>query len=467
MIEKQNIHFVGIGGIGMSAIAEVLHEKKFKISGSDINDNLITKRLKSKGLKIFNKHQPNNLKNVDIVVHSSAIKKSNIEILEAQRKKIPIYSRAMMLAEVMRLKKSITIAGSHGKTTITSLIACILEDAGIDPTIINGGIINGIDANAKLGNGEWIVAEADESDGSFTMLPSTVGVINNIDFEHVDFYKDIEEVKKAFIKYAKNIPFYGFISINIDNNNVRAILGKLKQKKLLTYGFSKNSDFQALNIKTKRINENFYSIFDIKINLKKMYTLKNIMIPLLGSHNILNAVCAYSISKGLQLSDTSIKKSLKNFKGVRRRFSIIFKNKNNMIIDDYAHHPAEINVTLKALKSITRNKLISVFEPHRYSRVKELKKEFINSFLLSDIIFVLPIYNASEKIDPSITNNKICMLLKKKYTRKVVIPLDGKVNDNKTISDYFANGDNIIFLGAGQSSKKALKFSEFIKSNAK
>jgi len=467
MIDKQNIHFIGIGGIGMSAIAEVLHEKKFKISGSDINTNLITKRLKKKGLKIFNKHHANNLKNVDIIVHSSAVKKSNIEILEAKKKNIPIYTRAMMLAEVMRLKKSITIAGSHGKTTITSLIASILEDAGTDPTIINGGIINGIDANAKLGNGEWIVAEADESDGSFTMLPSTVGVINNIDFEHVDFYNDIDEIKKAFIEYAKNVPFFGFIAINIDNENVRAIITKLKQKKLITYGFSDNSDFQALNIKTQRIENIYYSIFDIKINLKKKYTLKNIMIPLLGSHNILNAVCAYSIAKGLKIPDKIIKKTFKNFKGVKRRFSIIFKNKNNMIIDDYAHHPAEINVTLKALRSITKNKLISVFEPHRFSRVREMQLEFVKSFQLSDIVFVLPIYNAGEKMDPLITNDKICTLLKRKYKMKVIVPLSGKVRDNKTICDYISNGDNIIFLGAGQSSKKALKFSEFIKNNVK
>ena len=269
LAKKEVIHFIGIGGIGMSAIAEVLHGKKFNITGSDITKNLITKRLKQKGLKIFNKHEPKNIKDADIVVYSSAIKQSNVEILEEKKKNIPIYSRAMMLAEVMRLKNSITISGSHGKTTTTSLISNILEDSGLDPTIINGGIINGINANAKLGKGEWIVAEADESDGSFKMLPSTVGVINNIDFEHVDFYKNIEEIKQAFVDYAQNIPFYGFISINIDDENVKSIKTKIKRKKIITYGFSKDSNYQPCNLRIERKNNKYYSIFDIIINQKK------------------------------------------------------------------------------------------------------------------------------------------------------------------------------------------------------
>ena len=239
MFEKQNIHFVGIGGIGMSAIAEVLHRKGFTVSGSDLKENSITARLRKKGIKIFKKHSSNNIKKVGIIVHSSAIKKSNIEIKTAKKKKIPIYTRAMMLSEVMRLKPSITIAGSHGKTTTTSLIASILEFAGFDPTIINGGIINDINTNAKLGSGEWIVAEADESDGSFTMLPSTIGVINNIDLEHLDYYRNIEEIKTSFVEYSKNIPFYGFLSINIDDSNVRSILKKIEKKNNIYVWFFK------------------------------------------------------------------------------------------------------------------------------------------------------------------------------------------------------------------------------------
>ncbi len=465
MIEKQNIHFIGIGGIGMSAIAEVLHGKKFNITGSDITKNLITKRLKQKGLKIFNKHEPKNIKDADIVVYSSAIKKSNVEILEAKKKNIPIYSRAMMLAEVMRLKNSITISGSHGKTTTTSLISNILEDSGLDPTIINGGIINGINANAKLGKGEWIVAEADESDGSFKMLPSTVGVINNIDFEHVDFYKNIEEIKQAFVDYAQNIPFYGFISINIDDENVKSIKTKIKRKKIITYGFSKDSNYQPFNLRIERKNNKYYSIFDIIINQKKKYKLKDVMIPLLGSHNVLNAVCAYSIAKGLQIPDTKIKNSLRKFKGVKRRFSIIFNNAKNMVIDDYAHHPAEIEVTLKSLKSITKKKLIVIFEPHRFSRVKKMILDFIKSFQKSDIIFVLPIYSANEKNNSKINNKYICKLLKKQYKNKEILPILGKPYYFKVISKYISNGDNIIFLGAGQSSNLALKFTEFLKTH--
>ena len=271
MLKKRNVHFIGIGGIGMSAIAEILHSKGFKVTGSDITDNIIIKRLKKKGIKVFSKHAKQNIRNVDIVVYSSAVKFSNIEIKSAIKKKIPLYSRAMMLADVMRLKSSITVSGSHGKTTSTSLISCILERANFDPTIINGGIINGIGANAKLGNGEWIVAEADESDGSFTMLPSTIGVINNIDLEHLDYYKNLDDIKASFIKYANNIPFYGFLSINIDDKNIFNIFDKINHKQIYTYGFSKKANFSAANVQIIKKNNTFFLASISLIILKKKF----------------------------------------------------------------------------------------------------------------------------------------------------------------------------------------------------
>ncbi len=464
MLKKRNVHFIGIGGIGMSAIAEILHGKGFNVSGSDINDNLIIKRLRKKGIKIFSRHTHQNVINADIVVYSSAIKFSNLEIKSALKKKIPLYSRAMMLADVMRLKSSITVSGSHGKTTSTSLISSILEGANFDPTIINGGIINEIGANAKLGKGEWIVAEADESDGSFTMLPSTIGVINNIDLEHLDFYKNMDEIKASFIKYASNIPFYGFLSINIDDKNILSILNKLNHKQIYTYGFSTKANFRASNLQIIKENNTFFSCFDIINNIEKR-VLKKVLIPLIGNHNVLNTLAAYSISKGLKINDSVIKKALKNFQGVKRRFSVIYHDSNNMVIDDYAHHPKEIEVTLNALKKVTDNKLIAVFEPHRFSRINELKEGFIDSFHNADIIFILPIYTAGEKSIKKINNFEISKLLKKKYINKIISPIDGTKSSFNQIKKVISSNDNIIFLGAGYSSRLAEAFTTFIKKN--
>ena len=465
MFEKKKIHFVGIGGIGMSAIAEILFKKKFIVTGSDINKNLITKRLSRNGIKVFYKHSSNNIIDSDIVVYSSAIKSSNIEIKTAKKKKIPLYSRAMMLAEVMRLKPSITVSGSHGKTTTTSLIASILLNSGCDPTIINGGIINNINANAKLGDGQWIVVEADESDGSFTMLPSTVGVINNIDFEHVDFYKNIKEVKNSFIKYAERIPFYGFLAINNDDNNIRSILNKIKQTKIFTYGLSKSSNFYAENIKTIKKENDFYTCFDIVSNFRKKNSTKNFLVPLIGNHNVLNSLCAYTVAKGLKISDFQIKKALREFKGVKRRFSIIHQNNKNMIIDDYAHHPREISVTLEALKSITTGKLITIFEPHRYSRIKNLISEFVKSFQCADMIFILPVYQAGEKVNKNINSVYLSKIFRNKYKNKIIDPVINQDSFFKNLNKIISNGDNIIFLGAGKSSKVANSFKENLKKN--
>ena len=463
MFTKKHIHFVGIGGIGMSAIAQVLYQKGFKVSGSDISENLITKKLKKK-IKIFYSHNPSNVNNADILVHSSAINRNNAEIKSALKKKIPIFSRAMMLAEIMRLKSSITVAGSHGKTTTTSIIASILEYSGYDPTILSGGLINGLEINAKLGKGEWIVAEADESDGSFVFLPSTIGVINNIDFEHVDYYKNIKDLKKSFLKYVNNIPFYGFIALGIDSKNVNEIKQKIHGKKIVTFGLSNHADFKAINIKTLKKKESFFTSFDLEDKFQKKI-IKNFVVPLLGEHNIKNILASISITRGLKIPYSKIKQSLKNFEGVKRRFSIIYRKNNNLVIDDYAHHPVEISSTITSLRSITKKKIITVFEPHRYSRLSEMFEQFLNSLSKSDEIFILPVYNAGEKKINKIDSSYLFNKLRKKYKNKYIYLSSDIKKTFNVLKKNISPGDNVIFLGAGLSSRFAYNFSDFLLKN--
>ena len=462
MFKKKHIHFVGIGGIGMSGIAQVLHKKGFKVSGSDLSDNLIVKKLRKK-MKIFNSHKANNINHADIVVYSSAIKKNNIEMLTAKKLKIPVFSRAKMLAQVMRLKPSITIAGSHGKTTTTSLIASILETSKMDPTILSGGIINSLEINAKLGKGDWIVAEADESDGSFMFLPSTIGVINNIDLEHVDYYKSMKHLKDSFLKYSENIPFYGFISLGIDCKNVREIKKKIYGKKILTYGLSKKCNYSVTNIKIIKKNNTYLSSFDLIENFEKKRILKNFISPLLGEHNIKNILGSISVSRGLKISYPKIKKALKSFSGVKRRFTILYKSKNNLIIDDYAHHPIEISETLKSLRQITRKEIISIFEPHRYSRISAMIYDFIHCFKNSNQIFILPVFSAGEKKINKVDSAFFYKKLREEYTdKKVYLSEHDEVFFDK-LKEKIIPGNNIIFLGAGLSSKTANKFKKFLK----
>mgnify|MGYP001459253835 CR=1 FL=1 len=462
MFKKKHIHFIGIGGIGMSGIAQILHKKGFKVSGSDLSENVIVKKLRKK-IKVFSSHKADNINNADIIVYSSAIKKNNIEILTAKKLKIPVYSRATMLAQVMRLKASITVAGSHGKTTTTSLIASIFESSGMDPTILSGGIINSLEINAKLGKGEWIVAEADESDGSFTFLPSTIGVINNIDLEHVDYYKNIKHLKDSFLKYSENIPFYGFISLGIDCKNVREVKKKIYGKKIITFGLSQKCNYSATNIKIIKKSNSYLTSFDLIENFEKKKILRKFLTPLLGDHNIKNILASISVSRGLKISYPKIKKALKEFSGVKRRFSILHKSKHNLIIDDYAHHPVEIEETLKSLKQITKNEIISIFEPHRYSRISAMIDEFINCFKYSNYIFILPVFSAGEKIINSIDSAFFYEKLRKKYSNKSVYLSEPNKKLFDTLKKKMTTGNNIIFLGAGLSSKTANEFKSYLK----
>ncbi|PPR17090.1 MAG: UDP-N-acetylmuramate--L-alanine ligase [Alphaproteobacteria bacterium MarineAlpha9_Bin3] len=447
------IHFIGIGGIGMSGIAEILFNLGYKVSGSDITKSSNVDRLKKMGIKIFIGQKSKNIDNVSIIVISSAIKEDNVELVAGALNKIPIVRRADMLAELMRFKKSISIGGSHGKTTTTSFISSLLEGAKLDPTVVNGGIIEAYGTNARLGKSDWMVVEADESDGTFIKLPSTYVVITNIDREHIDFYKTFDNLNRAFRNFVENIPFYGIAFICIDSPDAENLCKDIKYRKLITYGFNKKSDLLVSNVKVL----NYLTYFDITIkkgNLSKNKLIKNLAIPIPGEHNIRNALAAVAVALELGITEKVIKDSLLNFKGVERRFSFVGSLKNIKIIDDYAHHPTEIKNTLKAAKLLCKGKLIVVFEPHRYTRLIDLYDEFINSFSDADYLYVTKIYSAGEKKIKDI-NEKIIVNSIKKNGHKNVYCFKDENYMEVELSKIATSKDFIIFLGAGSISKKA------------
>ena len=447
------IHLIGIGGIGMSSIAEVLMNLGYKITGSDIASNKNVERLKSLGIKIFIGQNAKNINQASIVVISSAIKKDNLELKAAYLKRIPVIRRADMLAELMRLKKSISIGGSHGKTTTTSMISAILDSAKFDPTVVNGGIIEAYGSNARLGKGEWMVVEADESDGTFTRLPSNYVVVTNIDKEHLDFYGDESALINAFRYFVESIPFYGVAFLCIDDYKTNKLFRDIKYRKLISFGFSNKANIRATNM----IVKNGLTFFDVEVG--KSYrvenkTIKSISISMPGKHNVRNALASIALALELGINHKVIKKTLREFKGVERRFSIIGKKNGVTFIDDYAHHPTEIKSVLEAAKSICKGKLIAIFEPHRYSRVESLFDEFSISFHDADILFVTDIYEAGERNTRGITKNKIVNSIISSGNKDV-----RKLKNYENLADTLYNLTNIedyvIFLGAGSISKNA------------
>ena len=444
--QKELIHFVGIGGIGMSGLALVMKNLGFRIQGSDQNKNKNTIVCSRSGIKVFIGHSKKNIKNSTILVKSSAIKDNNYEIKYAKSKKIPIYSRADVLADVVSLKKNIIITGSHGKTTTTSLVSKILTDQKLDPTIINGGVINSFKSNAKLGKGEWAILEADESDGSFLKLPINYSVITNIDYEHLDFYKNFKNLENSFSKFIEKTPPTGKAIVCIDDKNIKKILTIVKNKNILTYGQSKRANYQISNIRYK-ID---YSIFDLSYkNFKKKKKIKNIHLKLLGRHNVLNAAAAISVCINLGVNINIIKKSLKKFSGVQRRMTKIFTKNQNEFYDDYAHHPTEIKSILEGVKNVYKNKnVISVFEPHRYSRVLSLKKEFARSFRNSDIVLLCPLYEAGERKNPKYNQTKFAKSISTLSNVQVVV-IKSQNELNKFIKSNLKNNEIVIGMGAG------------------
>ena len=397
LAKTEIIHFVGIGGIGMSGLSLIMKGMGFNVQGSDISSNKNIDRLKKHKIKITIKHLKKNIDKATILVISSAIKKNNPELIEAKRKDLPVYRRGEMLAHIVSLTKNIVVTGSHGKTTTTSLLASIFSKTKLDPTIINGGVLNSLKNSAKLGKSDWCILEADESDGSFIHIPPTYSIVTNIDREHMDFYKSMNDLRNLFVKFINKVPSFGKSFICIDDKNNLALLKELKIKNYYTYGTNPKSQFYIKNIKQYKEHSE-YDLF-IKLPGKKNILIDKIKIPLLGTHNIRNSTAAAAVASTIGISKLVIKKGLKEFKGVQRRFNKIFTYRETNFYDDYAHHPTEIREVLNGVRAaFKKDEIICVFQPHRISRLKDLKKEFSQSFKKADIVILCPVYTAGEKM---------------------------------------------------------------------
>lgn len=440
-IKYRVVHFVGIGGIGMSGIAEILHNLNYEVTGSDIKESDTTRRLRSLGIKVFIGHDPENLGQPHVVVISSAVSPDNPEIIAARQRAIPVIPRAEMLAELGRLKYAILVAGAHGKTTTTSFLATILAEGGLDPTVVIGGKLKAIGSNARLGQGDFIVAEADESDGSFLKLNPTVAVVTNIDREHLDFFKNVEELKKAFIKFINKVPFYGTSVICVENEHIIEIMPKLERKNI-TYGFSEQADVYPSNISRFERNMSF------EVFIRGRY-LDFFTIPIPGEHNVLNSLAAIAVGMELQIPVSVIKRALQNFSGIQRRFELKGEHRGVRIFDDYGHHPTEIKATLKAAKgSYEKNRLVVIFQPHRYTRTRDLIDDFAGCFDNADSLYLMDIYPAGEKPIEGVHSEVLYRKLKNHGFRDAVYISDRGELVNQVVSKL-REGDIIITLGAG------------------
>ncbi|MBL7082612.1 MAG: UDP-N-acetylmuramate--L-alanine ligase [Candidatus Aminicenantes bacterium] len=435
-----HIHMIGIGGTGMNGIAEVLLNMDYKISGSDITDTEVTKRLTSLGAKISIGHKAEKVEGADVVVVSSAIKEGNVEVEEARRRKIPVIPRAEMLAELMRMKYGIAVAGSHGKTSTTSMIAKVLESGGFDPTIIVGGRLNTIGAHAKLGEGDFIVAEADESDRSFLYLSPFIAVLTNLDDEHLDQYRTIDEIKKTFVDFANKVPFYCPIVLCLDNPNIQALIPSL-DRRIINYGLSAQADIFA---RDKQFKE-FSSTSNLYWKGKKLGKLK-LNVP--GTHNIYNAMAAVAVGLDLDIPLHHILEALESYEGTGRRFELIKKVNNIMIIEDYAHHPTEIKATLEAATRGWTRRIMAVFQPHRFSRLSLLMKSFATSFNQADVLIITEIYPAGEKPIPGVSGKVLYEEIEQLGHKNVVFEPDMKKIPS-AVGKAAQRGDIILVLGAG------------------
>jgi len=445
--QKEIIHFIGMGGIGMSGLAQIMKIMGFKVQGSDISMNRNIENCKKLGIKFFKGQKKKNIKDATILVKSSAIKSNNLEVREAKRRKLPIYERVEILSNIVSLKKNIIVSGSHGKTTTTSLVSKILLKSRLDPTIINGGVINSIKNNAKHGKGDWAVLEADESDGSFLKLPINYSIVTNIDKEHIEYYKSYKNLENCFIKFINKTPPIGKCIICIDDKNIKKLKNKIKTKNILTYGFSSSSDYQIIKPEYNIKNCKFDLI--VKNFLGKKITIKNIVLNLIGKHNILNSVAAISVCLNLGIKIKVIKKALSKFTGVQRRMTKIFEKNENEFYDDYAHHPTEIYSVLEGIKKVANNKKItSVFQPHRFSRVNLLKKEFSKSFKFSDRVILCPVYAAGEKNNKKFDLIKFGKMISSNSNVDVII-INNEENFKNFFKKHLIRNEIIIGMGAG------------------
>ena len=446
----KHIHFIGIGGSGMNGIAQVLLNQGFIITGSDLKESPTVDNLKNMGAKVFIGHKPENVSGADVVVYSSAVKEDNVELLRAKELGIPTIPRGEMLAELMRFKYGIAISGSHGKTTTTSMVGTILGKTGLDPTVVIGGKLEAYGSNARLGRGEFLVTEADESDGSFLKLTPTIVSINNIDVEHLGFYKDLEDIKKAFIDFANKVPFYGAVALNIDDENTRSIYPHI-EKKVIRFGLSEDADIRGHDLKLVDGRYRF-----------KVNNLGEIHLSIPGKHSVYNALAAISIALEMEVPFCVIKESLENFKNASRRFEIKH-DRDVTVIDDYAHHPTEIKATLSAAKELYPDRrIITVFQPHRYSRVSSLFEEFSKSFDIPDITYITEIYSAGELPLNGISGKALSEETKRKSGKDVFFCEDIE-KCFKAIKNIVKKGDVILVLGAGSITKLSNMLADYFK----
>ncbi|TCS62195.1 UDP-N-acetylmuramate--L-alanine ligase [Varunaivibrio sulfuroxidans] len=447
------IHFVGIGGIGMSGIAEVLHNLGYKVQGSDQAEGANVVRLRALGIAVAIGHREENLGDCGVVVISSAVKADNPEVVSARKRLLPVVRRAEMLGELMRLKWSIAVGGTHGKTTTTSLIATVLDSAGFDPTVINGGIINALGTNARLGSGDWMVAEADESDGTFLKLPATIAVVTNIDPEHLDHYGSFDALRKAFDSFVENIPFYGFAALCIDHSEVQSLIPRVSDRRVVTYGFSPQADVRALNLRADAAGV----IFDVQFtrrNDEESEILSAVRLPMFGEHNVQNALAAIAIAREMGIDNAVITTAFMGFEGVKRRFTRTGEIDGITIIDDYGHHPVEIAAVLKAARSASQGDVIAVVQPHRYSRLHNLFEDFCTCFNDADAVLVADVYAAGEGPIEGADKDALVAGLRH-HGHRTVMALPGPDALAEIISDLARPGDLVVCLGAGSISQWA------------
>ena len=437
------IHFVGIGGIGMSGIAEVLLSHGYTVQGSDLKSSDITKRLEEKGAKVFVGQKAENLEGAEVIVISSAIKAGNTELDAARAQGLPVVRRAEMLAELMRLKSNIAVAGTHGKTTTTSMVAALLDGGGIDPTVINGGIIHAYGSNARMGKSDWMVVEADESDGTFNRLPATIAIVTNIDAEHMDHYGSFDALREAFYTFVSNIPFYGVAVCCTDHPEVQSLVGRINDRRVVTYGFNPQADVRAENLEYK----NGSACFDVDLK-SEGERIDGLCLPMPGDHNVTNLLAAIAVARHLGISAEDIKTAVAEFRGVNRRFTRVGEWNGATIIDDYAHHPVEIAAVLKAARQSSDGRVIAIHQPHRFTRLRDLFDEFCGCFNDADIVAITDVYAAGEDhIEGADGNALVAGLVN--HGHRNAVALEGATNLAEFVREHAQPGDIVICLGAG------------------
>jgi UDP-N-acetylmuramate--alanine ligase len=454
------IHFVGIGGIGMSGIAEVMHQLGYTVQGSDIAENYVVEKLRKAGIPVSIGHSADNLGDATVIVCSTAIKENNPEIAAAVERRLPRVRRAEMLAELMRMQKTIAVAGTHGKTTTTSMIACLLDAGGIDPTVINGGIINRYGSNARLGKSDWMVVEADESDGSFLRLDGTIAVVTNIDPEHLEHYGSFDNAKDAFVEFIENVPFYGLAVMCIDDPDVQSVLGRIRDRRVVTYGFSALADLRAENVEAGGGGSQFDAVVLQRDGSRR--TIEGIRLPMPGRHNVLNALAAIAVGIELGMDDGAIARGFEKFDGVKRRFTRVGEVDGAIIIDDYAHHPVEIRAVLSAARESADGRVIAVVQPHRYTRLQSLMDDFQAAFNDADIVMVAPVYPAGEEPIEGVDAAALAEGLRAHGHRMVKL-VDSPRDLAASLRDIAAEGDIILCMGAGDITKWAAGLADGIR----